>query len=321
MKTIRSLVAVLMACLAITTAAHAFPDRPITIVNAFPPGGASDVFARLLAQGMSEVMQQSVIVSNRVGGGGSVGTASAARSEPDGYTLMFAMPATHAILPHMMAKLPYDPVKDFTPVSLVTTIDYALVVNPGVKANTLVEFVSLMKQSPGTYRFGSAGNGSETHLMGEMLRSKTGVDILHVPYRGTGPALTAVVAGEVQFMLTPITAALPFVPSGQLRPIATIATSRSSLLPNVPTIAEAGVPDFALKSWMAVFAPAGTPQPVVRKLNDAIVKVVQSDKMKARFTELGGDPVGGSPHELRSFLREELLKYGALVSAAGVKAE
>ncbi len=321
MKLLRTLAIGLCTWLAVLTGVHAFPDRPITLVNAFPPGGASDVFARLLAQGMSEILNQNVVVSNRTGGGGSIGTTSAARAEPDGYTLMFAMPATHAILPHMMARLPYDPVKDFSPVSLVTTIDYALVLNPNVKAGNLAEFVRLLKQNPGKYSFGSAGNGSETHLMGEMLRSKTGVEILHVPYRGTGPALTAVVAGEVQFMLTPITAALPFVPTGQLRPIATIATARSQLLPSIPTIAEAGLPDFALKSWMAVFAPAGTPPAVINRLNEAIVKSVKSDKMKTRFNELGGDPVGGSPDELRVFLRGELSKYGALVTGAGVKAE
>jgi tripartite-type tricarboxylate transporter receptor subunit TctC len=321
MKCFRVFVIVVFGWALVAPAAFAFPDRPITLVNSFAPGGPADVFARLMAQAMGEQLQQNVIVANRTGGGGSIGANSVAKAAPDGYTLMFAMPSTHAILPYVMAKLPYDPVKDFVPVSMVSTLDYVLAINPAIKANTYAEFVALVRQNPGKFSFGSAGTGSETHLFGEMFRTKAGVDVVHVPYRGTGPALTAVVSGEVGFMFAPMTAVLPFSAGGQLRPIATIANARSNLLPNVPTIAEAGQPEFVLKSWMAIFAPAGTPAPVVAKLNEAIGRVLRGEKMRARFTELGAAAVGSSSDELRNFLRQELVKYQALVSVSGVKTE
>ncbi|MBN9427336.1 MAG: tripartite tricarboxylate transporter substrate binding protein [Burkholderiales bacterium] len=322
MKVFIALAAVaLTALLGGPAAAQTYPDRPIKMINAFPPGGASDVWARMIAQGMTEFLKQPVVVESRTGGGGSIGTASAARAEPDGYTLMLGIPATHAILPHISSSLPYDPVKDFTPIALVSKVAYVLVASPGSGIDSLKALIQRAKAEPSAYNYASAGVGSETHLMGEMLRSQAQVNLLHVPYRGVGPAMTAVIGGESKLLFSPIAPALAQIKAGKVIPLATIASQRSPLLPDVPTIGEAGLPGFALTSWVAVFAPAGTPAPIVAKLNDTIVRIVRSEKIRERFKELGAESVGSTPEALRTFLNEELDKYGRIVALSGAKAD
>lgn len=302
-------------------AAQTYPDRPIKMVNAFPPGGASDVWARMIAQGMTEILNQSVVVESRSGAGGSIGTASAARAEPDGYTLMLGIPATHAILPHVSSNLPYDPVKDFAPITLVSKVAYVLVANPAIGAESLGGLIDRIKANPSAFNFASAGVGSESHLMGEMFRSQAKVDLLHVPYRGVGPAFVAIIGGEAKLLFTPIGPALAHIKAGKVVPLAVIANERTSLLPDVPTIGEAGLPGFALTSWVGVFAPAGTPAPIITRLNEVIVRVVRSEKIRVRFEELGAVAVGSTPEELRVFLNGELEKYGRLVALSGAKTE
>lgn len=297
--------------------AQQFPERPITLVAPFSPGGALDLIARALAQKLHEDFGQSVIVDNRAGAAGIIGSQYVARSAPDGYTILLGATTTHGINPSLYPKLPYDAVNDFAPVSLVATIPHMLVANPNAPFNDLQ---GLLKHGK-PMSFGSAGIGSPHHLAGEMIKAQTKIDIQHVPYKGSGPAMMAVMSGELEFMSTEVTAAMPHIKAGKLKPIAVAATKRSPTLPEVPTFAEQGMPGFEVTAWYAIFAPKGTPKDVVDKLNRALAKAVRQPDVKEKFATLGATPIGGTPDELGAYVKKEIALWAAAVKASGATAQ
>ena len=299
--------------------AQAFPNKPIRLVAPFSPGGALDLIARGIGQKLSEGMRQPVVVENRPGASGAIGSEAVAKSAPDGYTLLLGATTTHGINPALNPKLSYDPVKDFTPISLVATIPHILVVNPSVPAYSLQEFVQLARSKPGM-AFGSAGNGSPHHLAGEMLKMMAHIDVVHVPYKGSGPAMTDLIGGQLQFMSVELTAAEPYMKAGKLRALA-IATAKRVPGVDLPTVAESGYPGFEVTAWYAIFGPAGMPDELVFRLNAEIVKALATPDLRDRLQNLGVTPVGSSAAELAAHVRAELARWTRVVKAAGVTAE
>jgi tripartite-type tricarboxylate transporter receptor subunit TctC len=260
------------------------------------------------------------VVDNRGGAGGTIGTEIAARANPDGYTLTMGTTSTHVIAPAAYSKISYDPIKDFVPITLVASTPYLLVLNPGVKAGTLKEFVALVKSSPGKWNYASAGAGSTTHLAMEMLKSAAGIDITHVPYSGNGPAGTAVLGGQVQALFGSMPAVLPHAKAGRVRPIAVGTSKRSPALPDVPTVAESGYPGFEVSLWLGFFAPRGTPAPIVNRLHAELVRIATSPEMKAQFERNGAEATHNVTNlDLERLVKSETVKYTKVVKAAGVK--
>lgn len=301
-------------------AADAYPSKPIKWVVPFTPGGAMDTMARTLGEKMSQSMKQPIVIENRPGAGGVIGSTTVAKSEPDGYTMMIVS-IGHAVNPSLYPRLPYDPVKDFEPVSLVGIVPNVLVINPAVKAGNVSELVALAKQQPGKLTFASAGSGTTIHLAGELFASMANVDILHVPYKGSAPAVTDLMGRQVDMMFDSVSSAKPYIDSGRLKPLAVTTAKRSSALPNVPTVAEAGIKGYELSGWYAVFVPAKTPQPVVNRINEELVKALKQPDVKARFAQIGAEPVGSSPAELASYLKSESSKWSEIVRARNIKAD
>lgn len=301
-------------------AADAYPSKPIKWVVPFTPGGAMDTMARTLGEKMSQSMKQPIVIENRPGAGGVVGSTAVARSEPDGYTMMIVS-IGHAVNPSLYPKLSYDPIKDFEPVSLVGIVPNVLVVNPTVKANNVSELVALAKQQPGKMTFASAGSGTTIHLAGELFASMANVDILHVPYKGSAPAVTDLMGHQVDMMFDSVSSAKPYIDSGRLKPLAVTTVKRSSALPNVPTVAEAGIKGYELSGWYAVFVPAKTPQPIVKRINEELVKALKQPDVQARFVQIGAEPVGSSPAELDKYLKSESAKWSEIVRARNIKAD
>jgi tripartite-type tricarboxylate transporter receptor subunit TctC len=297
-----------------------YPSKPIRLIVAFPPGGSTDIIGRLVAQRLSERLGQQVIIDNRGGAGGTIGTELAARASPDGYTLTMGTTSTHVIAPAAYQNLKYDPIKDFAPITLVASTPYLLVLNPGVKATSLKEFVALVKSQPGKLNYASAGAGSTTHLAMEMLKSVAGLDIVHVPYNGNGPAGVAVLGGQVQALFGSMPAVLPQAKAGKLRPIAVGTIKRSAALPDVPTVAESGYPGFEVSLWLGFFAPRGTPVAIINRLHSELVKVALSPDMKDQFERNGAEPAtNASSIELERLVRTEIDKYAKVIKAANIK--
>lgn len=296
-----------------------YPAKPIRLIVAFPPGGSTDIIARIVGQKLGERVGQQVIIDNRGGAGGTIGTEIAARANPDGYTLTMGTTSTHVIAAGVYKKLKYDPVKDFEPITLVATTPYLLVVHPGVQAKTLKEFVALVKSQPGKLNFASAGTGSTTQLAMEMLKSAAGMDIVHVPYNGNGPAGTATLAGQVQALFGSMPAVLPHAKSGKLRPLAVGTAKRSPSLPDVPTVAESGYPGFEASLWLGFFAPKGTPAAVVKRLHTDLVDIANSADMKTQFERNGAVGVTTTPAELSKLVQTEIGKYKNVIRVAGVQ--
>ena len=319
--------AAVIAAIAMGAAAPAlaqgnYPTKPVRLIVAFPPGGSTDIIARLVGQRLSERLGQQVIIDNRGGAGGTIGTEIAARSSPDGYTLTMGTTSTHVIAPAAYAKLKYDPVKDFDPITLVASTPYLLVVHPGVKAATLKEFVALAKSQPGKLNYASAGTGSTTQLAMEMLKIAAGIDVVHVPYNGNGPAGAATLGGQVQALFGSMPAVLPHAKSGKLRPLAVGTAKRSPALPDVPTVAESGYPGFEASLWLGFFAPRGTPAPILSRLHSELVKIALSPDMKEQFERNGAEPVtNASSSELSRLVRTEIEKYSKVIKAANIKLE
>jgi len=301
--------------------AQAYPTRPVRLVVPFPPGGSTDIVARIVAQRLGERIGQPLVVENRGGAGGTIGTEAVAKAAPDGYVLGFASTSTHAVAPAVYAKLGYDPIKDFAPISLVAVTPYLLVVNPKVEVKSLKEFVAYVKPRPGKFNYASAGTGSTTHLAMEMLKSAAGLFILHIPYNGNGPAGTAVIAGDVEFLFGSLPAVLPHAKSGRVRALAVGTPKRSPALPDVPTVAESGFPGFDASLWLAIMAPAGTPAAVVNRLNKEIVAVVRSPDAADALNKAGAEPTTSTPAELANMVKDGVRKYAAAVKRAGVKLE
>ena len=301
--------------------AQAWPSKPIRMMVPFPPGGSTDIVARIVAQKLSERLGQSIVIENRGGGGGTIGTAAVAKSAPDGYSLAVASTSTHVVAPGVYAKLEYDPVKDFAPVGLMAVSPYLLVVNPAVNAKSLKELVVLAKQQPGKLNYASAGIGSTTHLAMEMLKAATGTFMLHIPYSGNGPAGTAVVGGQVEILFGSLPALLPHAKSGRVRALAVGTPKRSPSLPDVPTVAESGYPGFDASLWLAIMAPAGTPQPVIDRLNKELVTLIAAPETREALDKAGAEPLSGTPAELAAMIRDGIPKYARVIKAAGVKPE
>ena len=304
-----------------TASAQVYPVRPIRMIIAFPAGGGSDIVGRALAQQLAELLGEPVVVDNRGGAGGIIGTELGARAAPDGYTLTIGSSGGFAITPHLNPRLPYDPVKDFAPVGLFTRLTFVLDVHPGVPAASVSELLALAKSRPGRINFGSSGSGATAHLATELFMSLTGARMTHVPYKGAAPAMTALIGGEVEVLFDSMPTTLPHARSGRIRPLAVTTLQRSALLPELPTLNEVGVKGYELASWFGVFAPAGTPRAVVSKLNAAINAATARPEMRERLSGQGAEPLAGTPEDLASYLRRELDKYGRIIRAAGVKSE
>jgi tripartite-type tricarboxylate transporter receptor subunit TctC len=297
-----------------------YPGRPVKIVVGFAAGGLNDVLARLIAQKLTPVMGQPFFVENRPGAGANIAAEYVARSDPDGYTLLLSSSAL-AINPAITPKLTYDAQKDFAPIIRITTTKMLIMVNPSVPASNLRELISLAKSNPGKLNYASAGPGSPIHLASEMFKYAAGIDIVHIPYKGSTPSLTAAVAGEVQVLVDVMPTAIPLIKSGKLKPIAVASEKRSAALPDVPTAGEAGLPGFVATSWNGVLAPAKTPSAVITRLNTEIAKIMVSDDIKRRVLELGAEGETSTPQEFATFLRDETVKWARAVSAAGIKVQ
>ena len=296
--------------------------KPIVYVVPFTPGGSTDIVGRTLAQKLGESLKQSVVVDNKPGQAGGIGAAYVARAAPDGYTLFGGTISTHAINASLYKKLTYDPMKDFEPVSLVARLPNVLIVNSQLGVNSVAELVALLKKDESKRTFASSGAGTSTHLAGEMFADLIGVKLTHVPYKGTPPALTDVAAGQVPFMFDQVTAALPLVKSGKLKLLAVTTGKRIALVPELPTMIESGIPGFEMSSWQAVYAPKGTPRPIVQRLNAEIVKALRQPDVQAKLSDqLAMEIVGSTPEELRDFMAKEVPRWAELVKKSGAVAD
>jgi tripartite-type tricarboxylate transporter receptor subunit TctC len=301
--------------------ADAYPDKPIRLVVPFPPGGPTDIVARPLAQFLGERLKQQIIVDNRGGAGGSIGAELVAKAPADGYTLLMATVGTHAINATLYKRLGYDPVKDFTPISLVAAAPVALVANPSVPVKSVADLIALSKATPGSINFGSAGNGTPGHLTGEMFRAATGADIRHVPYKGSAPALSDLLGGQTQIMFDPLQSVLSQVRAGRLKLLAVSSKTRSPAAPDAPTFAEAGLKDFEATAWWGIFAPANLPPAIATRLNTEINAVVRSEGFRALLVPLGVTVSGDTRDEFAQFQQRELLKWGKAVRDSGASVD
>jgi len=298
----------------------AYPTRTVRMVVPFPPGGAADVFARIIGEKLGHSLGQSVIVDNRPGAGGIVATESVARAEPDGHTLLLVT-VGHAVNPSLYSRLSYDTLVDFKPVAMVATLPSVLSVNAGVPVRSLAELLEMAKAKPQALTYASAGNASTSHMAVAQLSSMAQIELMHVPYKGAPPALTDVVGKHVDMIIDPIVSSTPFVTKGELRPLAVTTAERSPLLPDVPTMSEAGVPGYAFSAWFMVIAPAGTPDAIVDRLNADIAAIQESDDVKTRYQALGAAPAKATRAEMDEFLKAEVSRYAAIVRDNNIRIE
>ena len=320
---LKTLFAILVALA--TVGAHAqagaYPNRPIKLIVTVPPGGAADFIARLLASKLSASMGQPVVVENKAGASGSLASDFVAKSAPDGYTLLQSSITTHGIGPHLMAKLPYDPVASFAPVTMLASLPLIMTVNADVKAATLPEFVALAKAQPGKLAFASSGNGGAPHMAGELLKIAASLDMIHAPYRGSGPAVADLVGGQVQVMFDGAPSLVQHITSGKIRPLAAASPKRNPLLPNLPTFAELGLPAVNVALWYGLMAPAGTPPDIIARINREVNQALKSPDVLERFAAQGTEPLGGSPEQAAAYVKQELDRWGPVVKRAGIKAD
>jgi len=298
-----------------------YPSRPVKLVIPFPPGGPLDIIGRAIAQKASEDWGQSVVVDNRPGAGGNIGADIVAKSPPDGYTILMGALSTHAVNPSLYAKMPYDAVKDFAPISLVAITPNVLVVNASLPVGSAKEFVAYAKANSGKLSFGSGSNGSAGHLAGELFKVDTGTDIVHVPYKGGAPATQALLAGDTQFMFDNLANAMPQVKAGKLKALAVTTAERSKLAPELPTMAEAGLSGFDISTWFGLLAPAGTPKDVIAKWNAEVGKILNSPDMRERLTAQGAEPAPTTPEQFAAFIQSEIPKYARIVKISGAKVD
>src|SRR3954469_12471635 len=301
---------------------QAYPSRTIKMIVPYPAGGTTDLLGRLVADQLKSGLGAVVVVENKPGAGTTLGAEQVARSEPDGYTLLMAASTPLATNKTLYKKLPYDPVKDFTPIALLAGVPFALIVNPMLPAKTLAEFIAYAKSKPGELAYGSAGNGSPQHLGAEMLRSAAGIDIRHVPYRGSVPAMLDVIAGHIPFMIVDLQPALQQIREGKVRVLGVTTPKRVAAAPDIPTLAEAGLPGFELVAWQGVVAPAGTPRPIIDQLAAQIAKLVADPATRGRLTALSLEPLTGStPDSFASYVKTEVDRWAVVVKASGAEAE
>jgi tripartite-type tricarboxylate transporter receptor subunit TctC len=311
----------LAALLSPQAAAQGYPNKSVRMVVGFPPGGGTDILARIVAQKLSDAWGQSVVVENRAGASATIAANVVAQAPPDGYTLSMGQLTPNAIAPALMANLPYNASRDFIPIILVGTSPNVLVVNPAVPVKDVAELVALAKSKPGKLTFASSGAGSLQHIAAEVFRSAAGVDLVHVPYKGSGQAVIDLISGQVDMNFDSIPAVIQHVKSGKVRAIAVTAKKRASGLPEVPSIAESGYPDYDLTTWWGLFAPAGTPGDIVAKIQRDTLAVLQNAEVKERFAALSVDPGGGTSREFATYVSGEIAKYDALVKRLNIKAE
>jgi tripartite-type tricarboxylate transporter receptor subunit TctC len=321
-KRLAGALACALAALALSAAAEAetFPDRSIRLVVAFPPGGATDVLARVLAQGMTEDLGQTVLVDNKGGASGIIGTEAVAKAAPDGYTLLFA-PSSHATLKELYPNLSFDPVKDFTPIAAMARTAYIYVVHPSVGAKTVPELLEIARAKPGTIAYASTGMGTAQHLAGEALRRAAKADILHVPYKGSGAVRNDLLAGRVQTMFDNVAVMLPYVQRKELLALAVTSARRNALLPDVPTMRELGLPDVEIEGWFVVLGPAGVPDAVVKRLNASVNKVLATPATAEKLAQLGADPLPGAPQAVATIIATDRERWGKVIRDANIKPE
>lgn len=317
----RALAATLLGAFAVAAAAQSYPAKPVRIVVPFPPGQSADTMMRILAEQLGPVMGQQFVVENRPGAGGVIGTEYVAKQPPDGYTLLMAASGTFAISPSLQAKLPYDPLKDFEPVTAVAGVAQAFVVNPAFPAKSIADLIRLAKEKPGALAYGSSGNGTTQHLMVEQFASMAGIKLLHVPYKGSSPALTDLMSGQIPFLSDTIPAVRPLIQAGKVRPIAVTSIKRQPFLPEVPTLDEQGVKGYDAVGWIAVAAPAGTPAPILDRLAAEIQKIVAAPATKKRFDDFGFVAMTEQRSQFTDFVKSELVKWRKVVQDSGAKAE
>ena len=319
--TFRWALGALFAVVATVASAQSYPNRTIRLVVPFPAAGTTDILARAAAQKLTEAFGQSVVVDNRPGAAGNIGADLVAKSAPDGYTLLMGTVGTHAINPSLYSKMPYDHVKDFVPVVLVAGVPNVLVVNPALPVNSVADLIKLAKDKPGQINFASSGSGTSIHLSGELFKTMAGVDITHIPYKGSSPALVDLIGGQVQIMFDNLPSALPQIKAGKLRAIAVTSLKRAPVLPDVPTISESGLPGFEASSWFGVLAPAGTPAPIVARINAEVNKWLQTADARERLLSQGAEAAGGSPEQFANHIRAESEKWAKVVKASGAKVD
>lgn len=298
-----------------------YPSKPIRLVVPFTPGGSTDILARMVGQKLSDAFSQQVIIDNRPGAGGNIGVEIVAKSQPDGYTLVMGHIGTFGVNPSLYARLPYDPIKDFQPITLVAMVPNLMSVNPKLAAKSVKELVALARAKPGTLNFGSGGNGSAAHLAGEYFKLLTKTDIVHIPYKGTAPAITDLIAGNISMTITGVPPQLAHIKSGRLQPLGVASAKRLPLFPDLPTIAEAGVPGYEATQWYGVLAPAKTPRPIVARLHAEIVKSLQSEDAKKRLAADAAEPVGNTPEQFAAHIKKEIARWAPVIKASGAKPE
>ena len=323
----RALVAALAVLVGVTTSASAlaqaasYPNRPIRIVVPFPVGGIADTFSRTIGIKLTEVWGQPVVVENKTGAGGNIGAELVAKSAPDGYTLVMGNIGSHAVNVSLFKNIPFDPIKDFVPIAHVLDAEGLLVVNPSVNANSVREILEMARAQPGKLSYASGGLGTTSHLAGELFKSTAKVDIVHVPYKGNSPAITDLLGGQTQMSFATMPTVLPHVKAGKLRAIASIGLARTVALPDVPTVAESGLPGFEVSNWIGLFAPVGTPPEIVAKLNAEVQKIMRSPDVQKRLEAEGARFIPTTPEQFAAFQKDELVKWAKIIKDANIKAE
>jgi tripartite-type tricarboxylate transporter receptor subunit TctC len=320
-NTWRLILASFGACIACAVFAQGYPERPIRLVVPFPPGGNIDITARAISPGLSELLGQQVVVDNRGGAGGTIGAEMVAKAPPDGYALLLGSTGTVTVAPLLYTKAPYDPLKDFSYVSLLSNVPLVVVIHPSIPAKTIKEFIALAKARPGRLTMASAGNGTTNHLGGELFQLQTGIKMVHVPYKGSGPALVDLMGGQVDVMFDQLSSSSAYIKSGKLRALAVTTPARAALFPSIPTLDESGVKGADANTFSGLMAPAGTPREIINKLNAATVKVISRPATKERFASFGAEVWSSTPEHFAAYVRDDFARWKKVVAAAGVKVE
>ncbi len=315
------LMAAAMACAAIGGWAQPYPAKPIRIIVPFPAGGTADIMARVVGQKMTETWGQQVLIDNRSGAGGNIAAELAARSAPDGYTLFLCTVGTHAVHQTLYEKLPFDPIKDFAAVAYIAGVPNVVVVHPSIPVKSVKELIGFIKARPGQINFGSSGTGSSVHMSGEMLKVMAGLDMTHIPYKGNPQAVTDLMAGQIELMITNMPSVIPYIQSGRLRALAVTTKARSPALPDLPTMEEAGLPGYESSAWFGLVSPAAVPRDIVSKLNAEVVRVVGLEDVKRNLASQGAYPIVMTPGEFGAFMKAETAKWAKIVKASGTRAD
>jgi tripartite-type tricarboxylate transporter receptor subunit TctC len=310
-----------LVALVVSVSAHAFPTKPVKIIVAFPPGGGTDIVARLLAQRLGEAWGQAVIVENRAGASGTVGTEAAARADPDGHTLFMATMGNMTANQHLYPKMTVDPLRAFAPITKVVDVHFVFLANPALPAKGVQELIELAKKRPGEIAYSSSGPGGAPHLAMELFKRRAGIDLQHVPYKGSGPSMNDLIGGRVMLTMDSLVQTLPHIKAGRLKALAVLGPRRTALLPEVPTIAESGLPGYALTNWFGLLAPAATPKEALLKVNQDVLRVLKQEDLQKKIADLGADVVGNSAEEFGAAMRAESAQWAEIIKAAGIRVE